>query len=52
MKLFVVFLLASMAEGQMQSWDALVDRFFDQAESILYRIRSLAASDCSEGREL
>jgi uncharacterized protein (DUF885 family) len=32
MKRLVVFLLASMAYGQAQSWDALVDRFFDQAD--------------------
>jgi uncharacterized protein (DUF885 family) len=31
MKQFAMFLLAGMAYGQTQSWDALVDRFFDQA---------------------
>jgi len=32
MKRLVVYLLAGMAYGQTQSWDALVDRFFDQAD--------------------
>jgi uncharacterized protein (DUF885 family) len=32
MKWLVVFLLAGMAYGQTQSWDPLVDRFFDQAD--------------------
>jgi uncharacterized protein (DUF885 family) len=33
MKRFIVFLLAGMAQGQTpQSWDALVDRFFDRAD--------------------
>jgi uncharacterized protein (DUF885 family) len=32
MKRLVVFLLAGMAYGQTQSWDAVVDRFFDQAD--------------------
>ncbi len=32
MKRLVVILLAGMAYGQTQSWDALVDRFFDQAD--------------------
>jgi hypothetical protein len=31
MKRLVVFLLAGMAYGQTRSWDALVDRFFDEA---------------------
>ena len=32
MKRSVVFLLAAMAHAQTQTWDALVDRFFDQAD--------------------
>jgi len=32
MRPFVVFLLVGMAHAQTQSWDALVDRFFDQAD--------------------